>query len=451
MVVGAFDMPTNLSDYLRTARIFNTHEHMWKEDVWRQKKPDILCELFENYLAAELAVAGLTPDKQKVLLDSSELDIEKRFVPAQRAWDACKLTGYGEATRLIASRFFEIEEINVKSLLRAQAKLPKEWPAGERLSILRDEGLYDHIQTDDFCWPCLPDKSGVDFFFYDLSWAVFCAGNLEQEKNAAGEWTRQAIHRETGVTVGNLATLREAMGKLFERYAPCAVAVKAQHAYSRTLLWRERSDAEAARALDAILRDPEAATVEERNCLGDWCWARGVELAIRHNLPFKIHTGYYAGHSTMPVEFIKAGNLCGLLRAYPAARFVLMHISWPYDDEIVALAKHYPNVWVDMCWAWSINPHASAQFVRGFIHAAPANKLFGFGGDTLRARTSVAYSMQARKWLGKALQAEIDEGDLTEAQAIGFAQRILQDNQKECFDLDGLRRRLAEKSSSATR
>ena len=76
-------------------------------------------------------------------------------------------------------------------------------------------------------------------------------------------------------------------------------------------------------------------------------------------------------------------------------------------DEIVAMAKHYPNAWVDMCWAWSINPRHAGDFVRRFIHAAPVNKLFGFGGDTKRPRASVAYAQQARTGLTRALQAEL--------------------------------------------
>ena len=46
-----------------------------------------------------------------------------------------------------------------------------------------------------------------------------------------------------------------------------------------------------------MLRKPaEEVSVETHLCLGDWCWARGVDLSIEHNLPFKIHTGYYAGN-----------------------------------------------------------------------------------------------------------------------------------------------------------
>ena len=141
----------------------------------------------------------------------------------------------------------------------------------------------------------------------------------------------------------------------------------------------------------------------------------------------------------MPIERVRAGQLRGLLARYPQARFVLMHIAYPYSDELVALAKHYPNVYVDLCWAWSIDPWTAHDFVRRMIHAVPINKLFAFGGDTFWPAASVAYAAQARTWLTRALQAEVDERLLTERQAIAVATRLMQTNQRDCFDLDGTR------------
>ena len=223
------------------------------------------------------------------------------------------------------------------------------------------------------------------------------------------------------------------MQKTFELNATTAIAVKSQHAYNRTLQWREREDADAERALASCLRDPQATSEADRLALGDWCWARGVELAIEYDLPFKIHTGYYAGHSHMPVERIRAGHLSSLLMRYPQARFVLMHAAYPYSDELAALAKHYPNVYADLCWAWSIDPYSASHFVRRFLHAAPANKLFIFGGDTSWPTAAVAYAHQARHWLTRTLQAEIDERLLCEADAMELATRLMRENQYACF------------------
>jgi predicted TIM-barrel fold metal-dependent hydrolase len=133
--------------------------------------------------------------------------------------------------------------------------------------------------------------------------------------------------------------------------------------------------------------------------------------------------------------------LCGLLAKYPNARFVLMHIAYPYSDELVALAKHYPNTYVDLCWAWSIDPYSTGDFVRRCIHAVPANKLFIFGGDTSWPAATLAYAHQTRYWLARTLQAEVSEGLLREPEAQALATRLMRDNQYACF-------RVAEKKQS---
>ncbi len=418
----------DLAQHIATTRLIDTHEHLRGEQEYVEQGPDILRALFGNYITADLVVAGAPVAAVDRLVDSADPDLRGRFAAVRDAWDACQQTGYGEAVRLTAKLVYDLDEITPDVLEAANARNALLRQPGERLRLLRDVAGLDHVQTDDFRWACQPDESGPDFFLYDLSWAGFCDGQVDPA----------AIHAEVGVAVEDLASLRTALAVFFAKHGPTAIAVKAQHAYQRTLLWRERTDAEA----EAVLRKHlagESLTEDERLCLGDWCWARGVELAIEYNLPFKLHTGYYAGHSRMPVERIRSGHLCALLARYPQARFVLMHIAYPYSDEIVALAKHYPNVYVDLCWAWSIDPWTSSDFVRRMIHAVPATKLFAFGGDTAWAPAIVGYTAQARLWLTRALQAEVDDGLLTERQAIAYATRVMRTNQEACFDLAGTR------------
>lgn len=428
-------MSTDLAQHIAQTPLCDTHEHLRKERDWVEDGPDILQDLFGNYVPADLVSAGASPEALKRLTNAADPDLGARFEGIRPAWEASRLTGYGEAVRILAHELYGMEDFSAGQLQQAQEKLTQWRRPGGRLSLLRDTAGLDHVQTDDFCWPCLPDTSGPDFFLYDLSWVGFCNGDIDPP----------ALHAETGIQVRDLPSLGQAMEALFEKYAPCAIAVKAQHAYSRTLAWQERSDDEAAVALQEVLSASQAPR-SSHLCLGDWAWARGVELAIQHNLPFKIHTGYYAGNDRMPVDRIKSGNLCPLLARYLDCRFVLMHIAYPYSDEVIALAKHYRNVWVDLCWAWSIDPFSSADFVRRFIHAAPANKLFGFGGDTSWPTSSAAYAVQARRWLTRALQAEVDDGLLTEADACGLATRLMRDNCYDCFDLDATRRAVAAAS-----
>jgi len=438
---------TDLGLEISSLRLVDTHEHLWPEDQWaggnarlieRMKarggpawgsdRPDILQDLFLTYVQDDLEVAGATEEAIRRLFDPAAGDIEFRFAGIRGAWEATKHTGYGEAVRLMAREIYGLDSITAEGLEAAQAKLEELRRPGERLRLLSEVAGLDHVQIDDNRWACEPDGSGPDFFLYDISWADFANGDVNAEE----------LQQELGVEVSSLDDLREAMASLFGRYGACAIAVKAQHAYRRTLRWEERSDEEAARALAVVLAGGDVEE-ETRLALGDWCWARGVELAIEHNLPFKLHTGHHGGTGKMPIDWVRAGNLCPLLARYPDARFVLMHTAYPYSDELVSIAKHYPNVWVDLCWAWSIDPYSSTDFVRRFLHAVPSNKLFGFGGDTHWPTSAVAYAVQARRGLQRALEAEVAEGDLTEQEAIAIARRLMHDNQYACFDIEGTR------------
>ena len=422
---------SDLAQHIQQTSLIDTHEHLRKEQEYVEAGPDVLADLFDNYAPQDLITAGASAEVVNALIDSKNPDVAARWNGVKDFWAHTQFTGYGEAVRTTAQNVYGMDQITLAGLEAGAEINRKRRQPGERLRILRDEGNFDHVQIDDFVWACLPDESGVDFFLYDLSWVSFCDGRFDVAQ----------LQTETGVEVRDLNSLRTAMAGLFAKYGPNAIAVKAQHAYNRTLLWRERSDAEVAPVLAQYLRG-ETLTVEEKLCLGDWGWARGVELSIEYHLPFKIHTGYYAGNNNMPVERIKPGHLCGLLARYPDARFVLMHIAYPYDPELAAIAKHYRNVYVDLCWAWSIDPYSAGNFVRRFIHTVPINKLFIFGGDTSWPSSSVAYAGQARRWLTRSLQAEIDEGLLTEAQAIQLATRLMRENQLDCFDIPGKRAHL---------
>jgi len=422
-------MTSELKHHIDTISVMDTHEHLAKEDGWiNEGSKDVLIDLFQNYAIADLITAGASRQSVEQLTDTN-ISLEDRWAGLEQAWQALRFTGYGEAVRLLARQIYDIDELNADAMIAAQPKLDALRQPGERLRLLRDVAMIDHVQIDDFRAPCPPDPSGPDFFLYDLSMVSFCNGNTNFDK----------VEQLTSINVTSIDALDNAMQALFEQFAPTAIAVKSQHAYCRTLAWHRREKASAEVALQDLLKGKAHDETASRLCLGDWCWARVVELCIEHDLPFKIHCGYYAGNDKMPVDRISAGHLCPLLAQYLDAKFVLMHIAYPYCDELISIAKHYPNVWVDLCWAWSINPMTSTDFVRRFLHAAPVNKLLGFGGDTFTPTSAVAYCMQMRKWLYRAMQAEVDQGDLTEQEAIEVVTRLLRGNQTDLFDLESTR------------
>ena len=432
---------TELSQFIEDAIVIDTHEHMRKENEWVEGGPrDVLEDLFRHYVNGDLACAGAPPQVMERLLDGADPDVEGRWAAIEPAWRAIQHTGYGETVRLKAAHVYGIDEITPAAMRAAQPRLEALRKPGQRLHLLRDLANLDHIQTDNGRRDVGPDGSGSDFFFYDISWLGFTYRGVD--------WA--LLESETGVTVKDLRTLQQAFEAIFERYGRFAIAVKTQHAYLRTLRWEKRDDADAERALQEMLKsidDPDDAT---RLCIGDWCLARGAELCAEYGLPMKIHTGTYGGNNRLFTERIAAGHLCPLLIEYPETRFVLMHIAYPYSEELIALAKHFTNVWVDMCWAWSMSPQSSGDFLRRFLSAVPSNKLFAFGGDCSHPTTAYAYSLQMRRHLARTLRAAIDDGDMTESQAIDVAQRVLFNNQAACFDIEGTRAANLEMMETST-
>lgn len=408
---------TDLERFIAESPLADTHEHLRSESDYLTAPRDILCELFENYVPADLAAAGADPKAIERLVDANDPDLEGRFGGVREAWQRVKHTGYGEGVRLIAKLAYGMSDVTLDTI-RAHSMNRRE---GDRLRILRECANIDHVQIDAFTYKVAPDLSGPEFFLYDLNWMQFANGKIDYA----------AVQDDTGIEIEDIDSLDEAMTAIFDRYGPYAIAVKTQHAYERTLKWTPRTHEEAKNALEVLLTgsDHEATAL----CLGDWCLERGVELATERGLPIKIHTGYLAGNNNMNPSQLASGLLWSLFARHLNSKFVLMHTAYPYSQELVAMAKHYANVYIDLCWAWSLDPYSTADFVRRVIHAVPSHKLFGFGGDTGWPTSSYAYSMQARRGLAKALQAEVNEGEMSEMEAICLAERFMMDNQEECF------------------
>jgi hypothetical protein len=64
------------------------------------------------------------------------------------------------------------------------------------------------------------------------------------------------------------------------------------------------------------------------------------------------------------------------------------------------------------------------------------NKLFVFGGDSLAPAHSVGFALQARRWLDRSLQAEVEEGLISERKAMEVARFLMMDSPRSYFDIE---------------
>jgi uncharacterized protein len=151
--------------------------------------------------------------------------------------------------------------------------------------------------------------------------------------------------------------------------------------------------------------------------------------------PVWIFTGYKSVGGAIRRDELSPLSVLQLVREHADTRFVLFHAGFPYQDELLTMAKHLPNVWVDLCWAWSISPQAIVRTLREALHAVPSHRILGFGGDTYWPVAAVGYAAQARRWAFKAFEAEVVDGSLGAPRAIELATRIMRSNALELYDV----------------
>lgn len=185
--------------------------------------------------------------------------------------------------------------------------------------------------------------------------------------------------------------------------------------------------------------------MNERREVEDAAFVRCVQLATQYRLPIKLHVGYLAGTRNP-----RASNLAGhidaftsLAQRYPDCRFVLMHMGWPDQEAAIAVAKHMPNVVVDLCWSWIVSPVSTTEFVSRFLKAAPASKLMCFGGDYVAVEPIVGHAEMARRGLALSLEKLINDEWLTHAEALELVPRLMHGNAASIFGYEGAREPVA--------
>jgi len=254
------------------------------------------------------------------------------------------------------------------------------------------------------------------------------------------------LERATGVSIYTLDALVDALNLAIDTFAGAGrlAAIKIGMAYSRDLVVSDPTHHEAEAAFvrlrsrkafwEGIQQNGPAIDTATSRVLGDYMFHRLIQRAADDGLPVQIHTGYLAGNWGS-LAGTRAMHLVPIFEKYRAVRFDLFHASWPWASELGALAKNYPNVWADLCWAWAMNPTESERALGEWLDGVPMNKILGYGADTRLPWCNVGYSEQARQGIARALEAKIAAGYFSEATAREAAERIMLANGEEFYGL----------------
>lgn len=140
---------------------------------------------------------------------------------------------------------------------------------------------------------------------------------------------------------------------------------------------------------------------------------------------FQIHTGLIGNWGNIPD--CNPLLLIPLLRAFPNARFYILHAGYPYSRQFGVLGKRFPNVWLNMTWLYVMSMAASRQVLSEWIDLVPGYRILGFGSDVRFPEMIYSHLEMARSCVSDVLADKVQRGYLSTQEALRIARKMFRD------------------------
>jgi predicted TIM-barrel fold metal-dependent hydrolase len=412
-----------IKELIDTMRIVDTHEHLYNPDYLKQSTLMDFMLLFQMHNIYDFISAGLSPSEYLFLQGDSLSPVQKWRI-IKPYWDGSSNTGYNRISLLAADKLFDIDEINENTVIPLSEKIKKAYQTDWFNNVIVKKCNIEYIIQDD-------KINGIN-------------DNKVLYVNRFTSWlTVRSKYRIDSIAVTQISqirTLEDFVSSLESSFRQSVekgmVAVKISVAYSRPLNF-ENVKVEAARKVFRSMMDSEEEkkfTFAESKPLQDYMLFRLLDLAKKYKLPVVIHTGLQAGNRNR-IDNSNPILLSNLFEEYPEIKFSLFHGSYPYGGELAAIAKTFPNVYIDMCWLYAISPSYSERYLHEWIETVPANKIMAFGGDYNNVENIYGELLVAKQIITRVLTDKVRERYISEDKAKMIAKMILHDNAIKFYNL----------------
>ena len=413
--------------------IADTHEHFFDERERVAQRVDFFT-LAQGYTMADMASAGLPAESSRLIRNEEAPEME-RWLAFEKVWKYTRYTGYGQALRLAIHDLYGGKEISASTIHEINEAIRARNKPGLYRYILRERGRIRFCVEDDSCGGCIKIPSTKENF--DL---FVLARRFDKFIVPATPSDIKQLESATGVSITSLRNLKQAAEKSFEQnLAEGMSVVKIGLAYMRDLQFQEVGNADAERDFEALMRAERPApqgfrTAFERpfRRLEDHMFHHVMRLAEANHVPVQIHTGLFAGNGNL-ITNSKPTLLINTFLLYPRIQFDLFHLSIPYHEELGILAKSFPNVYADFCWAYVVSPEVSRRALHEFLESVPVNKILGFGGDYKHPELSYAHAKMARRAVAQVLAVKVESGVCNEQEAFEIGKLLLYENAARLF------------------
>jgi len=414
----------HLLELVSQIEIIDSHEHLPPERDRIASEPDFSL-LFSHYCKSDLLSAGMPEaEVEKFFGNKAPLDEKWRlFAPF---YPLIQDGSYCRAAHIAIEKFYGFGPL--ASLKDAEALTLA-------LREANKEGLYRKVLKE-ACRIRLSMNFGEvtddpEFFAPVINVVDY----TEVTKSVI-----RGLENSLGVSCATLnsyvAAVRQHLQNLRERGLK---GIKFHLAYMRDLHFPPRTQAEAETLFNRIMEEGYGwrggpLGYEERRPLQDYMVHRIIEMAGEMDVPVVFHSALQA-YTEHNADDARPTRLWNLPHRYRRVDFVILHSGLPWMEDAAVLAKHYPNVYLDMGWDHLMSPELSIRALKTWIDLVPMNKIFGFGGDYHVVEKVYGHLALARQDIARALADKMESDGMSLDRAKAWLQAILFDNPNRVFRL----------------
>ncbi|MCD6415135.1 MAG: amidohydrolase family protein [Planctomycetes bacterium] len=426
---------TEIEQFVMQQTLFGAHSHIMTVPMWAETGPHFRSLI--GYAGSDLeCAAGPTVIGKWPVPTTNDEDYKERYF---ELWRASRFTGYCRATELACRDLLGVEyrEENAEAIGQGIARLVGDDPAASYREVLRGRAnirwlIKDSVRS--------PEETRDELYPSDFVRFNYRDDELLSIRSRADvvrreQWWGRSVHSVGDLVDGLNGSISSCLetGKI--------TCFKIGLPYERSLAFTEPTLHEAEKAFSRLMNvtpgvtlDPSSAgagvlrmsrcSAEELRPLQDYLVHRYVRRAEAEGLPVQVHTGYLAGSYGL-LSNISVMDMASFIMRYPRVRFDLFHAGWPYTEEHAVIGKEFPNVWLNLAWAWTMNPATMERTLDSWLACVPHKKIFAYGGDVGQPMCEYGYAQQARIGIGRVLSKWVQRGDMTIEDAKEVARDIM--------------------------
>ncbi|MEW4452858.1 amidohydrolase [Bremerella sp. JC817] len=299
-------------------------------------------------------------------------------------------------------------------------------------TVFRESRLESVFLTNDFDDPL----EG-----FDTSRYIPCLRTDDLVFHLTNPRTKVRLFEATDVDVCDVATAREAIGKLFTHFTSknakaCAISLPPSFAPVHI------SDARAETALSNVLAKGEEADEADQRAVSNFIFWTLAENCRTHNLPFDLMIG--VNRKVFPAGVFQGQDLYDsrvsliqykdLLNAFPDVTFPISVLASVTNQELVSYSWIFPNVVANGHWWYSNTPTYIQQDCAARLEAIPRTKQIGYYSDMYKMEFALPKFAMYKRVLAKVLAENfVIDRNWSEEAAVELGTQLLRGNVETIF------------------